>query len=62
MKKSSNLFFNFEFNFHIITLSETWSEKGCSVIKSSVDNTTCSCNHTTHFALLMKFSGSKVSK
>jgi len=40
--------------------SETWSEKGCSVIKSSVDNTTCSCSHTTHFALLMKFSGSKL--
>ncbi|XP_060126298.1 adhesion G-protein coupled receptor D2 [Zootoca vivipara] len=32
-----------------------WSTAGCSVITSHVEFTTCSCNHTTNFAVLLQF-------
>ncbi|XP_015278488.1 PREDICTED: adhesion G-protein coupled receptor D2 [Gekko japonicus] len=31
-----------------------WSSAGCSVITSHVEFTTCSCNHTTNFAVLLQ--------
>ena len=34
---------------------EAWSNMGCRVVKSSKAQTTCECNHLTHFALLMKY-------
>lgn len=37
-----------------------WSSFGCYVFESSANSTTCRCNHTTHFALLLKFAGSKM--
>lgn len=31
-----------------------WSSTGCSVITSHLELTTCSCNHTTNFAVLLQ--------
>ncbi|NXG49129.1 AGRD2 protein, partial [Psilopogon haemacephalus] len=32
----------------------TWSTAGCSVVTSLTDSTTCFCNHTTNFAVLLQ--------
>uniref|UniRef100_A0A3B4DUZ1 Adhesion G protein-coupled receptor D2 n=2 Tax=Pygocentrus nattereri TaxID=42514 RepID=A0A3B4DUZ1_PYGNA len=32
-----------------------WSDKGCRVLHSGPDGTSCFCNHTTNFAILMNF-------
>ncbi|XP_056006787.1 latrophilin Cirl-like [Ostrea edulis] len=32
----------------------SWSYNGCSVLRTSVTNTSCYCNHTTNFAILMQ--------
>ena len=44
------------FFFHVWQLSE----EGCHVVtsKSNSEETVCSCNHLTHFAVLMDFDGS----
>ncbi|XP_073351458.1 adhesion G protein-coupled receptor E5 [Pagrus major] len=31
----------------------TWSDRGCSVVKSNSERTVCSCNHLSSFAVLM---------
>ena len=40
--------------------SEGFSEEGCRVVtsKSNLEETVCSCNHLTHFAILMSYDGS----
>ncbi|XP_026768762.3 adhesion G-protein coupled receptor D2 [Pangasianodon hypophthalmus] len=32
-----------------------WSDKGCSVLYSGPNSTSCFCNHTTNFAILMNY-------
>ncbi|KAL2092421.1 hypothetical protein ACEWY4_012219 [Coilia grayii] len=32
----------------------SWSSYGCEVLSTQEDSTTCSCNHTTNFALLLQ--------
>ena len=41
-------------------MSDSFSEEGCHVVtsKSNSDETICSCNHLTHFAVLMDYDGS----
>ncbi|XP_066022823.1 adhesion G protein-coupled receptor L4-like [Pocillopora verrucosa] len=41
------------------TRSEGFSEEGCHVVslKSNSEETVCSCNHLTHFAVLMNYDG-----
>ncbi|XP_066503286.1 adhesion G-protein coupled receptor D2 isoform X2 [Hoplias malabaricus] len=34
---------------------QNWSEKGCTVLYSRPDATSCFCNHTTNFAVLMNY-------
>ncbi|XP_053369104.1 adhesion G-protein coupled receptor D2 [Clarias gariepinus] len=34
-----------------------WSDKGCVVLYSEPNATTCFCNHTTNFAILMNYMG-----
>ena len=48
-------FFTFTF-----FMSDSFSEEGCHVVtsKSNSEETVCSCNHLTHFAVLMDFDGS----
>ncbi|XP_076816303.1 uncharacterized protein LOC143462144 [Clavelina lepadiformis] len=38
---------------------ELWDEFGCQTFNSD-NGTSCSCNHTTHFAVLMKTSGTEL--
>ncbi|XP_066023418.1 adhesion G-protein coupled receptor G5-like [Pocillopora verrucosa] len=40
--------------------SEGFSEEGCHVVtsKSNSEETVCSCNHLTHFAVLLDYDGS----
>ena len=42
-------------------MSDSFSEEGCHIVtsKSNSDETVCSCNHLTHFAVLMDYDGSK---
>ena len=42
-------------------MSGSFSEEGCHVVtsKSNSEETVCSCNHLTHFAVLMDYDGSK---
>ena len=44
----------------IIFSSGGFSEKGCHVVtsKSNSEETVCSCNHLTHFAVLLDYNGS----
>uniref|UniRef100_A0A8C9B8H3 Adhesion G protein-coupled receptor L4 n=1 Tax=Phocoena sinus TaxID=42100 RepID=A0A8C9B8H3_PHOSS len=41
------------------TMNGSWSSEGCEVTYSNVTHTSCSCNHLTHFAILMS-SGSSI--
>ena len=43
-------------------MSDSFSEEGCHVVisKSNSEETVCSCNHFTHFAVLMNYDGSTV--
>lgn len=52
-----------EGNFHVFSLvllhaspdaGGMWSTAGCSVMMSLPDSTTCFCNHTTNFAVLLQ--------
>ncbi|XP_016006494.2 adhesion G protein-coupled receptor L4 isoform X3 [Rousettus aegyptiacus] len=42
------------------TMNGNWSLDGCEVIYSNETHTSCSCNHLTHFAILMS-SGTSIS-
>ncbi|XP_013866215.1 adhesion G-protein coupled receptor D2 [Austrofundulus limnaeus] len=49
-------------NFSLIhTHTQSWSNDGCSVIFVSSGVTSCQCNHTTNFAVLMNYLESKWS-
>uniref|UniRef100_W5LE35 Adhesion G-protein coupled receptor D2-like n=2 Tax=Astyanax mexicanus TaxID=7994 RepID=W5LE35_ASTMX len=37
------------------TYASDWSDKGCVVLHSGSDTTSCFCNHTTNFAVLMNY-------
>ena len=41
-------------------MSDSFSEEGCHVVasESNSEETVCSCNHLTHFAVLMDYAGS----
>lgn len=39
-----------------------WSTAGCSVVTSLPDSTTCFCNHTTNFAVLLQVYEMQVSE
>ena len=41
-------------------MSDSFSEEGCLVVtsESNSEETVCSCNHLTHFAVLMDYDGS----
>ncbi|XP_073644086.1 adhesion G protein-coupled receptor L4 isoform X2 [Tursiops truncatus] len=41
------------------TMNGSWSSEGCEVTYSNETHTSCSCNHLTHFAILMS-SGSSI--
>lgn len=51
-------FWNFSLMFNHST---SWSSDGCWVISTSSGVTSCLCNHTTNFAILMNYQGSKWS-
>lgn len=51
-------FWNFSLMY---THSNSWSNDGCWVTLSSSGVTSCLCNHTTNFAVLMNYQGSKWS-
>ena len=40
-------------------MSDSFSEEGCHVVisKSNSEETVCSCNHLTHFAVLIDYDG-----
>jgi latrophilin 3 len=40
-----------------ITYEGEWKQDGCHMIKTNKTHTTCSCNHLTHFAVLMDIHG-----
>lgn len=39
-----------------------WSGSGCQVKWMSNDKTECSCNHLTHFAVLMQFDSTSAGR
>ncbi|KAK3533353.1 hypothetical protein QTP70_017162 [Hemibagrus guttatus] len=39
-----------------------WSDKGCRVLHSGPNETSCFCNHTTNFAILMNYMNSRWSE
>ena len=48
------------FLFSLFCSSDGYSERGCHVVKSKkhFPDTVCSCNHLTHFAVLVDYNGS----
>lgn len=38
---------------HVVGDRGGWSSEGCSVVNSTAEATTCSCNHLTSFAILL---------
>ena len=44
----------------VLNVRENWSDFGCSLVHFTSDTTTCVCNHTTNFAILMKFTKDQV--
>ena len=48
------------FKLYFFFMCDSFSEEGCHVItsKSNSEETVCSCNHLTHFAVLMDYDGS----
>ena len=40
-----------------ITYEGEWKQDGCKTIKTNKTHTICSCNHLTHFAVLMDIHG-----
>ncbi|KAK7137120.1 hypothetical protein R3I93_017248 [Phoxinus phoxinus] len=46
------VFWNVEF---MVGRTSAWSNKGCRVLPSPPDVTSCFCNHTTNFAVLMNY-------
>ena len=49
------------FVYLLFFMCDSFSEEGCHVVtsKSNSEETVCSCNHLTHFAVLMDYDGSK---
>ncbi|CAH3184691.1 unnamed protein product, partial [Porites lobata] len=49
-------------NFSIRTkIDGAWSKTGCTLVESTRDQTICSCNHLTNFAVLMEVGETKIS-
>lgn len=44
-------------NYDRHTYEGEWKQDGCSIKKTNKTHTTCSCNHLTHFAVLMDIRG-----
>ncbi|XP_026534229.1 adhesion G protein-coupled receptor L4 [Notechis scutatus] len=47
-------------NYSEDTMEGNWATEGCERTNSNSTHTSCSCNHLTHFAVLMSSNGSKV--
>ena len=55
------LYYYFYFIYYFILFSSGgFSETGCHLVtsKSNSEETVCSCNHLTHFAVLLDYNGS----
>uniref|UniRef100_A0A8C5WWU2 Adhesion G protein-coupled receptor L4 n=1 Tax=Laticauda laticaudata TaxID=8630 RepID=A0A8C5WWU2_LATLA len=49
-------------NYSEDTMEGNWATEGCERTNSNSTHTSCSCNHLTHFAVLMSSNGSKEAK
>lgn len=48
------------FFLHRTKIDGAWSKTGCTLVESTRDQTICSCNHLTNFAVLMEVGETKV--